>query len=127
VRQNPKTILRRFFFSWKEKIKSIPWFAVMKKGEREEIVGVGRYGLNKDTHTADVAFAVMDNYHNKGIGTELFSYLTFLAKKQGLLGFTAEVLMDNRPMLHLCQKMGFDMEKTGDHGVYELKMMFRKK
>jgi GNAT superfamily N-acetyltransferase len=76
---------------------------------------------------ADVAFAVMDNYHNKGIGTELFSYLTFLAKKQGLLGFTAEVLMDNRPMLHLCQKMGFDMEKTGDHGVYELKMMFRKK
>ncbi len=56
-----------------------------------------------------------------------FSYLTHLAKKQGLLGFTGEVLMDNRPMLHLCQKMGLNIEKTFDHGVYELKMMFRKK
>ena len=49
-----------------------------------------------------------------------------LAKKRGLLGFTAEVLMDNRPMLHLCRKMRFDMEQTGASGVYNLKMMFRK-
>jgi RimJ/RimL family protein N-acetyltransferase len=58
---------------------------------------------------------------------ELFSYLTYLAKKQGLLGFTAEVLMDNQPMLHLCRKMGFDIEETGAAGVYSLKMMFRKR
>jgi len=37
--------------------------------------------------------------------------LTFLAKRQGLLGFTAEVLMENQPMLHLFEKMGFDIEK----------------
>lgn len=124
-RQLPHEFLQKFVII--DYTREMAILAVIQQGEKEEVVGVGRYGLNNDTHTADVAFAVRDNYHNKGFGTELFSYLTYLAKKQGLLGFTAEVLMDNRPMLHLCQKMGFDMEKIGDHGVYELKMMFRKK
>jgi ribosomal protein S18 acetylase RimI-like enzyme len=74
---------------------------------------------------AEVAFAVRDDYQNKGIGTELLSYLTYLANRQGLLGFTAEVLMENRPMLHLFEKMGFDIQKRREEGVYELEMMFR--
>ncbi|MBU7025056.1 MAG: GNAT family N-acetyltransferase, partial [Theionarchaea archaeon] len=60
-----------------------------------------------------------------GVGTELVTYLTFLAKRRGLLGFTAEVLMENRPMLHLFEKMGFDIQKRTDGGVYELRMAFR--
>jgi hypothetical protein len=35
-------------------------------------------------------------------------------------------VLDNRPMLHLCREMGFDIEEKGNEGVYELKMMFRK-
>lgn len=83
---------------------------------------------SKDTRTADVAFAVRDSYHNKGIGTELSSCLTYLPKKQGFLGFTGEMFMDRRPMLYLlCRKMGFDIEEVPDHGVYERKMMLRKR
>jgi len=52
-------------------------------------------------------------------------YLTSLAQKQGLLGFTADVLVDNQPMLHVFQKMGFDIQKSISAGVFELKMMFR--
>jgi hypothetical protein len=33
--------------------------------------------------------------------------------------------MENDPMLRLCRKMGFSIEKTGSMGVYDLKMMFR--
>jgi acyl-CoA hydrolase/GNAT superfamily N-acetyltransferase len=95
--------------------------------DREEIVGVGRYYIDEATHTAEVAFAVRDDFQNRGIGSELLSYLTYLAKKQGLVGFTAEVLTDNRPMLHLFEKMGFDIEKRSDSGVYEMKMMFSAK
>jgi hypothetical protein len=58
------------------------------------------------------------------VGTELFSYIAYLAKRQGLLGFTANILMDNRPMLHLTRKMGFEIEKTGSAEVYDLKMRF---
>jgi GNAT superfamily N-acetyltransferase len=101
--------------------------AVIGEKERTEMIGIGQYWKKEETHTAEVAFAVRDDYHDKGVGMELFSYLTYLAKKEGLLGFTAEVLMDNRPMLHLCRKMGFDIEKTGASGIYNLNMTFKAK
>lgn len=101
--------------------------AVIQERKREEIIGIGQYWIQEVDHTADIAFAVRDDYQNKGIGLELLSYLTYLAKKQGLLGFTANVLMDNVPMLHLFRKMGFDIVKTGDAGVYDLKMTFGRK
>jgi acyl-CoA hydrolase/GNAT superfamily N-acetyltransferase len=102
--------------------------AVIEKGKKEEIIGLGQYAIVENTHTGDLALVVTDDYQNQGIGRELLSYLTFLAKKQGLLGFTAEVLVDNKPMLHLFDlfgKMGFDIEKKMEAGVLELKIAFR--
>jgi RimJ/RimL family protein N-acetyltransferase/acyl CoA:acetate/3-ketoacid CoA transferase beta subunit len=101
--------------------------AVLGEPGREVIVGVGRFFIDPDTHTAEVAFTVGDNYQNKGIGTELLSYLTYLAKRQGLIGFTAEVFSDNLPMLHVFEKGGFDIDKRTIAGVSELKMTFRDK
>ncbi len=105
--------------------KEMVILAVLKKGEKEEVIGMGQYSIDESTHTAEVAFAIRDEYQNKGVGSEILAYLTFLAKRQGLLGFTAEVLMENQPMLHLFEKMGFDIEKRSTTGVYELKMGFR--
>ena len=99
--------------------------ATRQEGEREVIVGVGQYAIAEGAHTAEVGFAVRDDYQGKGIGTELLTYLTYLAKRQGLLGFYAEVLFENRTMLHLFDKMGFDLKKRREEGVYELEMMFR--
>jgi acyl-CoA hydrolase/GNAT superfamily N-acetyltransferase len=99
--------------------------AFVEKSDREELVGVGRYFSDPDTHMAEVAFAVRDDYQGKGIGMELLSYLTYLAKRQGLLGFTAEVLMDNQPMLHVFEKGGFAIEKRTIAGLVELQMMFK--
>jgi GNAT superfamily N-acetyltransferase len=99
--------------------------AVLKEEEeKEEIVGIAQYSLNEGMHTAEAAFTVRDDYQGKGVGMELLSYLTYLAKKRGLLGFTAEVLAENRAMLHLFGRMGFDMKKSFDTGTYELNMMF---
>jgi ribosomal protein S18 acetylase RimI-like enzyme len=99
--------------------------ASIKEAEKEIVVGVGQYGKNEGTHAAEVALAVRDDYQNQKIGTELLSYLTYLAKREGLLGFTAEVLVENKPMLHLFEKMGFDIQKRSEQGVYEMKMTFR--
>ncbi len=106
--------------------KQMVILAVLEEEENEELVGFGQYAINETTYTADVAFAVRDDYHNQGISTELLSYLTYLAKKQGLLGFTADVLMDNKAMLRVFEKAGFYTEKRGVEGVYELKMLFWK-
>ncbi len=98
--------------------------AVIGNEEKEEIVGVGRYFIDPNSHTAEVAFAVRDDYQGRGIGKELLAYLTYLAKRQGLLGFTAEVLAENEPMLHVFEKGGFATEKRNMAGIYEMKMTF---
>ena len=98
--------------------------AVTEEEEREIVVGVGQYGIDTKTHTADVALVVRDEDQDRGIGTELLDYLTRLAKREGLLGFTAEVLTENESMMHLFERAGFAIEKRRDAGVYELKMLF---
>ncbi len=91
----------------------------------ERIVAVGQYGIDENRHTAEVALVVRDELQNRGIGWELLSYLTYLAKRQGLLGFTAEVLVDNEGMMRLFEDIGFDIQKRSEEGVYEMKLMFR--
>ena len=99
--------------------------AVVGPVENPIIAGLGQYSIDEAAHMAEVAFAVRDDYQGKGIGTELLSYLTYLGRREGLLGFTAEVLAENKPMMHVFEKGGFDIRKTLDAGVYELKMAFR--
>jgi len=99
--------------------------AMVEKGERQIVVGVGQYGIDEQSHTAEVGLVVRDDYQNRGVGTQLLVYLTYLAKRKGLLGFTADVLVDNQPMLHLFEKAGFELEKRREAGVYELRMLFR--
>jgi acyl-CoA hydrolase/GNAT superfamily N-acetyltransferase len=99
--------------------------AVLVEELKETIVGVGQYGVNANTHTAEVALVVRDTFQKQGVGTELLKYLTVLARRQGLLGFTAEVLVENQPMLRLFEKMGFDIQRRTEEGVVELRMQFR--
>jgi len=101
--------------------------AVLEEEQKETVLGVGQYAICQGSHSAEVAFTVRDDHQNSGIGSEMLSYLTYLAKRQGLLGFTAEVLAENRPMLHVFEKAGFDIERRISQGVFELKMMFRDK
>jgi acyl-CoA hydrolase len=105
--------------------KEMAIVASVKMGDREEFVGLGQYSISETSHTAEVAFVVGDDHQGKGIGTEMLSYLTYLARRNGLLGFTAETLMENRSMLRVFEKMGYDMQKGGAGGVYELTMMFK--
>ncbi|HDP81424.1 MAG TPA: GNAT family N-acetyltransferase [Spirochaetes bacterium] len=99
--------------------------ACIEQINKEVVVGMAQYGKQEFSHTAEVAVVVRDDFQGKGVGLELISYMTYLAKKEGLLGFTAEVLVENRPMLQLFEKMGFIIEKRSESGVYELKMQFR--
>jgi RimJ/RimL family protein N-acetyltransferase len=99
--------------------------AIVEGDRKETIVAIGQYEINDMLHTAEVALVVKDETQNMGVGHEMLTYLTRLARKRGLLGFTAEVLVENVPMLNLFKKMGFDLEKRSEDGVYEMSMMFR--
>jgi len=92
---------------------------------KETIAAIGQYEINEKVHAAEVAIVVKDEYQNMGVGHDLLTYLTRLARRRGLLGFTAEVLVENKPMLALFKSMGFDTEKKNVVGVSEMRMMFR--
>lgn len=105
--------------------KEMVILAVLEQEEQETIVGMGQYLIDEQTHTAEVAFVVRDDRQGRGIGAELLAHLTYLAKKNGLHGFTATVLQENRAMLQLFERMGFLIEKRAEAGAYELRMSFR--
>jgi acyl-CoA hydrolase/GNAT superfamily N-acetyltransferase len=97
--------------------------AMIPHQEKEEVVGLGQYSLNEKTHFAELALVVRDDMQNQGIGGELQSYLTYLAKRSGILGFEAEVLEENLPALRVVEKGGFQvMKKEG--GAVELRLAF---
>lgn len=101
--------------------------AIMKEENNEIVVGIGQYGIHEGAHSGQVAFIINEAYQNRGIATELLNYLILLAKRQGLLGFTAEVLVNNSPMLHLFEKAGFEIQKRNDINdkyCHELAMTF---
>jgi GNAT superfamily N-acetyltransferase len=99
--------------------------ATVEQDGKEMVVGMGQYRIDENTHSAEVAFVVRDGHQDKGVGSELLDYLTYLAKKRGLLGFTGTALQDNMRMIHLMVKRGFTVENRLDSGVYELKISFR--
>ncbi len=90
----------------------------------EEVIAVGRYYLNPSTNRAEVAFIVRDQWQNRGIGTFLLSYLATIARSQGIAGFTAEVLVDNRAMLAVLRKSGFRLRSQLDGRVHSVELDF---
>lgn len=49
--------------------------------------GVGRYLRLKDTHSAEIAVTVLDEYQRRGVGTLLFRALAAVARADGLEKF----------------------------------------
>jgi acyl-CoA hydrolase/GNAT superfamily N-acetyltransferase len=98
--------------------------ATVEEDGREQVVGLGEYYLEDDGLWANVAFAVRDSFQNRGVGTELLAFLTHIARRQGLLGLTAEVLKENEPMLRVFEKMGIALEKHPVDESWDLRLRF---
>ncbi len=107
--------------------KQMVILATIEHEGAEVIIGVGQYVVLEGTLTAQVALVVRDDYHHKGLGTELLSYLAYIAKREGLTGFTAEILPENKHVLHLLEKIGLVVEKKFSAGVYLIEIAFQER
>jgi RimJ/RimL family protein N-acetyltransferase len=87
-------------------IDHVALVAVAEEGGRPTIVGGGRYVV-VEPGTAEVAFAVVDEYQGQGIGAALLRHVAAIARRAGLRELIAEVLPDNAPMLRVFAKGGF--------------------
>ena len=104
--------------------KEIIILAVVEEEGRETLVGLGEYYLDEERLWANVAFAVRDSYQNRGVGTELLAFLVHIARRQGLLGLTAEVLKENEPMLRVFDKVVGTAERTSADESWDLRIRF---
>ena len=95
--------------------------SVTHEDEHEMIVAVGRYALEKATNAAEVAFIVRDDWQGQGLGITMFNQLIEIARKRGIVKFTADVLHDNARMLHIFHKCAPNpIKSTLESGVYHL-------
>jgi len=90
----------------------------------EEIIAIGRYYLNAKTNLAEVAFVVRDHWQNRGIGSFLLRTLINIARRNGITGFTAEVLRENKAMQKVFNKSGCRISSQLEEGVISFRMDF---
>ncbi len=90
----------------------------------EEIIAIGRYFLDAKTNMAEVAFVVRDDWQDHGIGTFLLRHLSTIAKRNGISGFTAEVLRANRAMQRIFLKSDHATTSAPHDDVVSFTMKF---
>jgi len=90
----------------------------------EDIIAVGRYYLNEQNNKAEVAFVIRDGWQNQGMGSFMFRHLITIAKRNGIAGFTAEVLRDNRRMQAIFNHSGYKVKSSIEEGVYSFVIDF---
>jgi acyl-CoA hydrolase/GNAT superfamily N-acetyltransferase len=90
----------------------------------EDIIAIGRYYLDQKTNRAEVAFVVRDDWQNQGIGAFIMKHLGTVAKRNGISGFTAEVMRDNKPMQAVINHSGMKVRSVLNEGVFHFEMDF---
>ena len=100
--------------------------SVVHEDEHEMIVAVGRYSVEKSSNAAEVAFIVRDDWQGQGLGIAMFHQLLEVARKRGIVKFTADVLHDNARMLHIFHKCApTTIKSTLESGIYNLSFSIR--
>jgi len=89
-----------------------------RKGE-PRVIATGSYWA-KDEDSAEVAMAVLDEFHGKGLGTLLLERLALAAIRHGFVRLWAITHADNLAMREVFRESGFAWRETyesGDMGV----------
>jgi acyl-CoA synthetase (NDP forming)/RimJ/RimL family protein N-acetyltransferase len=87
---------------------------------RGTVIGVAGYErIDAEPETAEIAMAVADHMHHRGVGTLLLEHLGALAHHRGIREFRADTLVDNHAMLRLLAGAGLPLRRRLAAGVIE--------
>jgi acetyltransferase len=134
---SPTTIYYRFFGALKELNpemlarftqidydREIALVAIDEESETDNMLGVARIIGDPDGRTGEFAVLVGDAWQGKGIGGNLLEKCLSVAEKHGFESVHGIVLHENRNMLALGKKLGFDIKREPDSGDNELVIHF---
>lgn len=149
IRPADETLLRELFYSFSERtvylrfhgpLKSMPHtrlqvfcnvdydaemalIAVQESDGGERVaVATAHYIAAADRRSAEVAFAVRDDWQRQGLGSHLCGRLAEIAAGKGIRRLTAEVLAENTGMLTVFHRSGLQVETAAEAGVVHVVM-----
>jgi acyl-CoA synthetase (NDP forming)/RimJ/RimL family protein N-acetyltransferase len=91
----------------------------------DRVVAVAGYDRLNEPDAAEVAFAVADDLHGRGLATRMLEQLADIAAQRGITRFDAEVMTENRAMLHVFANAGFGVRRASDGGAIHLSLDLR--
>ena len=94
--------------------------AALLAWQDDRLVGVAAYELAGKPGIAEVAFAVPDDMHGRGVASLLLEHLVWRARQRDLQAFTAETLAENSAMLRVFADAGLPAKRRISGGVVEL-------
>ena len=83
-------------------------------------VGIARFVRDDETPEAEIAFAVVDDWHGRGVGKRLVGELAELARSQGIVRLRAFVVIGNTAAVRLVKSLGELLEQRYEDGALEL-------
>ncbi|HET7017605.1 MAG TPA: GNAT family N-acetyltransferase, partial [Streptosporangiaceae bacterium] len=87
---------------------------------RERLVGLASYEPTEEPGVAEIAFAVTDDMHGRGIATLLLDHLVSNARLRGLRAFKAQALAANAAMLRVFANAGLAASREFVDGIIEI-------
>ncbi|MET8471798.1 GNAT family N-acetyltransferase [Streptomyces sp. NPDC006422] len=80
----------------------------------EQLVGVAEYERTPGDDLAEIALAVSDAWHHRGVGTLLLEHLISAARDEGITAVTADALSENHEMLKVFADLGLRTARRFD-------------
>ena len=134
---SPSTIYNRFFryveeltpemlarFTQIDYDREIALVALEADATTEQILKVARIIGDPDGKRGEFAVVVGDPWHGKGIGSTLLERCLAIAQRRGFKQVHGIVLKENKSMLALGKKLGFQIKPRADGKEYELVISF---
>jgi len=121
----------RYFFQWDshevaarycyiDYDREIAIVAEIVENDERKLVGVGRLIADPDHETVEYAVLILDSFQNKDLGGILTDYCFEIAKKWGLKRIVAQTTADNKRMIAVFQKRGFEIEMDAGSSMVEV-------
>lgn len=92
--------------------------------KKREIIGVGRLQKLPGKNEGEFSVVVTDKWQGTGLGTELLCRVLTVAREEKLKQVTAFVHVDNPVMQHVCQKLGFKLDRSTDDNIVKAVITF---
>jgi len=87
-----------------------------------EILGIGRLTRLHGMKEAEMAILINDDYHGRGLGTELLRRLIEICRTEKIESLVADILAENRTMQRICEHLGFRLTYEPEDGLVKAEL-----